>query len=380
MRLLISTGDFSGELYGRALAERLLTFNPAIELFSLAEGLLEQVGAVPVSRGRSAQVVGMAEVFREGKRLSRLFRDVLRFFARRPPHVVVLIDYAEFNLQVVARLARAKGCKVIYFIPPQVWAWRSSRLRLLKRLVDELVVILPFEEQYYRSRGISRVAYFGHPLVDRITTRQYDTPPHHEKLLVGVFPGSRRSEWDNHLPIIHAIVERCEREGRPYVFWIPVTPTIATHIADIPLHPALHLIYDTPTASAAQQVLERAQVALIASGTATLEAAIVGVPMVVFYRVSPLSALVGRLLLSTPFISLPNLICGREVVPEFVQYFDLNALTEAVHKIVSSTGGGCPSPRKSATPPRSALCGASQKAAFEELRRRLGTPPHTSQR
>lgn len=330
MNILISAGDLSGEIYGAEILRGLMQIFPKANFFSLTKGILSEAGAIPISRVSGAGVVGITEVFTQFKNLCSLIQSLHRFFKHFSPQAVILIDFPDMNLHIIARMARQRGARTLYFIPPQVWAWRRSRIKLLRKLIDALIVILPFEEAFYRKEGINNVFYFGHPLVDKIPPEHRPFPMIEDNPTVGIFPGSRVSEWNHHIPIINRVVERLTEIYPQTNFLLAVAPGIEKIISDFHLAPNIEPILGTSSESSATRVFRKCHLALVASGTVTLEATLWEMPMVVFYRVSPLSALIGRKLIKTPFISLPNIISGERIVPEYIQYFDPEDLVKSI--------------------------------------------------
>ncbi len=282
---------------------------------------LEAAGAEVLVDHRQLSVVGLSEVAAHLKVIYRAWRKISFHLRHRSPNLVVLIDFPDFNLRL-ARLARRCGIKVLYYISPQVWAWRSGRVRTIRRLIDAMAVILPFEEAFYEQHRM-KVRFVGHPLLDVLTK-----PPSPEAVkeryrpggsgrLVGLLPGSRRSEVRSLLPVLIASAAIIHKQLPDVSFIIPVAPSLEMAslreiIAAGGLDPCL-VSGDTYGVMCACDLL------LTVSGTATLEAAILGTPMIITNRVSSLSYYLGRHLIKVKYIGLPNLIAGYPLVPEFVQ-------------------------------------------------------------
>ncbi|MCX7822033.1 MAG: lipid-A-disaccharide synthase [Syntrophobacterales bacterium] len=320
MDILISTGDLSGEIYGVEILGRLRKVFPTVNFFSLTKGILSKAGAIPISPITNIGVVGITEVITQAKNLWKLLQCLQSFFERSTPKVVILIDFPDMNLHIVARMAKRRGARVLYFIPPQVWAWRPSRIKLLKKLTDSLIVILPFEESFYKRANIKEVVYFGHPLVDRVSLNRFPTLETEKSLTIGLFPGSRISEWNHHIPIVNEVVSQLRSLYSEARFLLAVAPGMEKLVSSFELSHYIELIFGSELETATEGVLKRCHLALMASGTVTLEAALLGVPMIVFYKVSPLSALITRKLIKIPFGSLPNIIVGEYIVPEFIEF------------------------------------------------------------
>ncbi len=283
--------------------------------------LLEAAGATILVDHRQLSVVGLSEVAGHAKVLYQAWRTINTHLRKNPPDVVVLIDFPDFNF-LLARLAKRLGIKVFYYISPQVWAWRSRRVRTIKRLADEMAVILPFEVEFY-ARHNMRVCFVGHPLLDVLATppslsqarARYRTPE--ATPLIGLLPGSRQSEIRSLLPLFLDAAEVL-REHLPNVsFIIPVAPSLHAPSFETALRdrnlPVRLVTGDT------YGVVRACDLLLTVSGTATLEAAILGAPMIIVNRVSDLSYYLARHLIRVSYIGLPNLVAGRQIVPELVQ-------------------------------------------------------------
>jgi lipid-A-disaccharide synthase len=253
------------------------------------------------------------------------------------PDLLILIDYPDFNIHL-ASLAKRWKIPVLYYISPQVWAWRKGRINKLAKRVDRMAVILPFEEDLYRKKGVD-VTYVGHPLLDAVPehTSKEDTVGRldhkNAPLVIGLLPGSRQEEIENTLPLLVKAVEIISSRYSQLKCLLPVAPTVSVdfvrsfladsntmiHISDLDIY----------------RTLMACDLALVTSGTATLETAIMGVPMIVVYRVSPVTYWIGKKLVKVPYISLVNLVAGRQIVPELVQdAFNSEKLAEEAFRIL----------------------------------------------
>jgi lipid-A-disaccharide synthase len=248
-----------------------------------------------------------------------VFRDLLDEVDRRPPAAAVLVDYAEFNLRLAAALRR-RGIPVVYYVSPQVWAWRRGRLRHIRRTVSRMLVIFPFEEPLYREAGVS-VRFVGHPLVDLVAPapdraaflRRQGLDP--GRPVLAVLPGSRAKEIAHNLPPIAEALRRIQRERPRVQFLLAVAPSIEPGA----LAPGLEGVPVRMVSGATHAVLGACDAAVVASGTATVEAALLGAPMVVVYRLSALTYHLGRRLVRVPHYAMANLIAGQRLVPELIQ-------------------------------------------------------------
>ncbi|HMA67273.1 MAG TPA: lipid-A-disaccharide synthase, partial [Desulfosalsimonadaceae bacterium] len=263
-------------------------------------------------------VVGITEVAGKIPRVLTAVSAVKRSLDRLQPDLVVLIDFPDFNLHI-AKLAKKKGLPVLYYISPQIWAWRSGRIAKIRRYVDQMAVILPFEEAYYRSRGVA-ATFVGHPLLDycQDLPQQRPEPPSREAV-VGIMPGSRAGEIAKNLPVMLAAATRIRAAVSGVRFRISVAPGIDRQWVSELVRPYLEGGCMEVAAGPVQDVFAASTLILAASGTVTLETAIFGVPMIVIYRVSPVSYYLGRALVHVEHIGLVNIIAGRRIVPELVQ-------------------------------------------------------------
>ncbi len=323
LKVLISAGEASGDTYGALLVNKLREQNSQLDLFGCAGPHLRHAGVRAVVRSESLSVVGIFEVIGHLPRIWREYRKLLAAIDRERPSLAVLTDSPDFNLRVARRLHR-RGIPVVYLVAPQVWAWRKDRLPLMRRVLTRLLCIFPFEEKFFNDNGVPAV-YIGHPLARRIaasTTRAEfleanRVPPNAP--VIALLPGSRRGEAKRHLP---ALLDAAERLARDYgaVFVLPASATTGAEFFR-------GLIFGERKPAASIQVLEgqawdalaHSDLALAASGTVTVEAALLGTPMVTFYRVTWGSWLIGKLLVRVPFYCMVNLIAGRKIVPELMQ-------------------------------------------------------------
>jgi lipid-A-disaccharide synthase len=318
-RLLVSCGEPSGDLYAAELVRHLRRIRADLDVFGLGGDRLREQGAALRADVRELAVVGLVEVVTHLRRLRGVFRDLLDDVDRRPPAAAVLVDYAEFNLRLAAELRR-RGIPVVYYVSPQVWAWRRGRLRDIRRTVTRMLVIFPFEEPLYREAGVP-VRFVGHPLVDLVGPapdraaflQQHGLDP--GRPVLAVLPGSRPKEIAHNLPPIAAALRRIQRERPRVQFLLAVAPSIepgslASRFGEVPVR---------MVGGATHAVLGACDAAVVASGTATVEAALLGAPMVVVYRLSMLTYHLGRRLVSVPHYAMANLIAGRRLVPELIQ-------------------------------------------------------------
>jgi lipid-A-disaccharide synthase len=332
-RFLISAGEASGDAHGAQLVSALRTLAPDAEFFGVGGAALRAAGCATVVDARDVAVVGLAEVVTHLPKIYREFHKLLAAVDRSRPDAAILIDFPDFNFRLARQLHR-RNIPVFYYISPQLWAWRAGRVELVRRYVRKMLVIFPFEEQFYRERGVDAI-YVGHPLaeIERPTGDRRDFAARHDldadRPWIVLLPGSRRREVAMNLP---AMVAAAARLGRDYQFILPVANTlnrdeVGNWLARITSHLPQAGKNATPglpaaeirTTDCAREALAHARAGIVGSGTATLEAALLGTPFVMVYRVSPLSWTVGRRLVKVPHFGIVNLVLGRRAVPELVQ-------------------------------------------------------------
>ena len=315
--LVIVAGEDSGDLHGANLALALQKQQPGIHLSGIGGQRMRQAGVEIVFPSDRLAVVGIAEVL---SRISDIWagrKAIITHLRQQQPQLLVLIDFPDFNLNLVAPSARRLGIPIVYYISPQVWAWRRGRIKSIDQRVEKILVILPFEEEFYRQHGV-RAEYVGHPLLDEY--QDFSPRPKRERQnTIALIPGSRSGEIKRLLPLMLTVAQLYRRRRPETRFIIPAAPSVAsTFISSmIPQTLAEHI---TLGHGGLPQALEKVAFALVASGTATLECALAQVPMIVLYRVNPLSYEIGRRLISVPCISLVNLIAEQKIVPELIQH------------------------------------------------------------
>jgi len=320
---MIVAGESSGDHHGARLVRALAGMVPDAFVFGIGGRALEAAGVRLFAHARDLSVVGLTEIAGKLPEIVRALWTATEMLARMRPDVLILIDFPDFNFRV-ARAAKKLGIPVLYYISPQVWAWRKGRVKTIRRLMDRMAVILPFEEAFYRERGVD-ATYVGHPLADEDEPGPEAPPilsPGDPGPLVGLLPGSRSGEVFRHLPILLEAA-RLVGEKMPGVkFAIPLAPDISGEwiqgmmgeaAKSAPL-PEIRLL-----PGGIRAVLTQSRMAVTVSGTVTLEAALAGLPMIIVYRMSGLSILAAKALIRVDFIGLPNLIAGRLVAPELIQ-------------------------------------------------------------
>ena len=313
-------GEASGDLHGATLARALLTLAPGLKLAGMGGARMAAAGVRLVQRADRVSVVGGTEAIGRLPALWAAFRALRSQLGSRRPAALVLIDFPEFNLRL-ARAARRIGIPVVYFVAPQVWAWRRGRLGAMARDVSLVLAIFPFEVGFYQEAGVP-VEFVGHPLLDVLPALDRDDARSElaagGDTLVGLLPGSRDAEVRRHLPVLLGAAGRIASRRPRTRFALPVASAIAVGPVEAAVRASRLPIRVLP--GAAYRVMAASDLLLVASGTATLEAACYGTPMVVLYRLSSVSHTVARLLVrGVSHISLPNIVAESEIVPELIQ-------------------------------------------------------------
>ncbi len=322
MQFLVSAGEASGDMYAAGVVRQLTGLLPESRFYGCAGPRLQALHVEPVIDSSRLSVVGLAEVVSHLPRIYRDYRKLIQFARQNRPDAALLVDSPDFNLRLARHLKRL-GVPVYYLVAPQVWAWRQGRVKTIRKLVDKLFCIFPFEQEWFRERGVD-ATYIGHPLAaarPRFSRQRFfemyclpkDTPT------VVLLPGSRAGEARRHLPVLLDAVSVLR--GRFPLSVILATPEgfqnrgILAEFRERVSALSIQVIENQ-----AWDCMGHADLALAASGTVTIEAAVLGTPMVTFYKVNPLSWWAGRRLVKVPFLSMVNLIAGRQIVPELIQH------------------------------------------------------------
>ena len=332
LRIFISAGEASGEHYGALLAQaihrRLAATGEPAALFGMGGARMAAAGLDVVVPSEEMAVMGLTEVVRHLPRIYREFRKLKQAIRARRPDVAVLIDFPEIHFRLAKELHRL-GVPVVYFVSPQLWAWKQHRIEMVRKYVGKMLVIFPFEEVFYRQRGVD-AEFVGHPLAELAPpsvsreefARQHRLDP--ACAWIGLLPGSRAREIADLLPEMLKAArlyrQECAQRPRPQ-FVLPLAPTLTAAqrarvrslvTAESPRLP-VRLVDD------ARAALFHARAAIVASGTATVEAALIGNPFLVVYRVSPITYAIAKRIVNVPHVAMANLIAGRRVVPELIQ-------------------------------------------------------------
>jgi lipid-A-disaccharide synthase len=319
--VLIVAGEASGDLHGANLVRELLRIDPSIKFFGIGGDMMREAGVNIAHHVRDMAVVGIFEVINKLPLIKRAMNDMVGLMDVIRPETVILIDYPDFNLRLAKR-AKERGIKVVYYISPQVWAWRKGRAKTIAKVTDKIMVVFPFEAPIYEAAGVD-VEFVGHPLMD-VVPAIFDRDGlkaglgfGRSDVVIGLLPGSRRREVEYLFPEMLKAAGIIAKNIDGVRFAVPVANTLSvdyikgfTAGAGVDAQAFSGKTYDVMAAS---------DILLIASGTATMEAAILGTPMVMAYRLAPLTYMIGRMLVGLEYGSLPNIIAGKGIIPELVQ-------------------------------------------------------------
>lgn len=320
-RILLVAGEASADLHGSQVVRALKEIDPSLFIFGIGGDELRRAGMEILFHARELSVVGIVEVFSRLPQIVRAFRLLKKEIQKSPPCLVILIDYPDFNLRLAA-VAKKHRVPVLYYISPQIWAWRQQRAQKIARLVDRMAVVFPFEVPLYEKEGLP-VQFVGHPLLDReipeIDTREAvaSLGMKDDRPIIGLLPGSRKSEIDRLLPSMLGAAARIAKEFPAAQFIIPVAP--GSNREEIQARVARQQVPVTCVENRLHQALHICNLVLVASGTATLETALMQKPMIIIYKVSLLTYLIGRMMVQVPYIGLANIVAGKQVVPELIQ-------------------------------------------------------------
>jgi lipid-A-disaccharide synthase len=317
MKLAIVAGEASGDLHAAEVVRELKALDPNLETFGIGGDLLAREGMRLLHHAKEMGVIGLFNVLRQYPKFRKIFDDMVAALSVEKPDGVMLVDYPGFNLRL-AKKCRELGLRVVYYISPQVWAWRQGRVKQIEKVVDRMIVLFPFEEEFYAKHRVP-VTYAGHPLIDELAgVHRADAPPH-EPLRIALLPGSRKSEVSALLPAMLDAVAVLQRE-RAVDAWIVRAPTISSAELLDEMRRSDTIVRIEPHGA---QAIADADVALSSSGTATLECAVIGTPVIVMYRLSRATHWIARRVVVVPHFSLVNIVAGKKVVPELLQH-DVN--------------------------------------------------------
>jgi lipid-A-disaccharide synthase len=331
-------GEASADLHGSNLVRAVKALDPAVKFSGIGGEKMRRAGVKILFSAADMAVVGLTEVFGRLFTIFRASNKLKSILKNGHPHLLILIDYPDFNLHI-AKAAKRFGIPVLYYISPQVWAWRSGRVKKIEKRIDRMAVILPFEVEFYHHRGVMSVEYVGHPVLDAYSAFVRDEGTQDFKMgddgnpILGLLPGSRKDEIRNLLPIMIKTAENLKLRHPRMKCLLPIADTIESKF--IKNYTNKVSVEINIVRGSTYKVLSQCDAAIVTSGTATLEAGIMGVPMVVVYKGSPISFYIARMLVKVEYISLVNLVAGKEVVCELIQNDVVTEkLTHEVQKIL----------------------------------------------
>lgn len=316
---MLIAGEASGDLHGAGLIRAMAEKDPSLFFCGIGDDQMRRAGMRSIADASDLAVMGLTDVLLRLPRIRKVFHQALSILDSLKPDLLVLIDYPGFNLRL-AREAKKRGIPVLYYISPKVWAWRPSRVQQLSEYVDKIALILPFEEKWFRDRGVFQAFYVGNPLMDQ-------APPFRElrpeaevrrEPVIGLMPGSRVGEIKRLLPVLCEAADLIARKIPGARFILSASPGVS--LTDMETYAAsLGAPFRMDVASGAHSIFQEADAVAAVSGTVTLEAALAGVPAVLVYRMSPPSFAVARRVVKVPYVGLANLIAEKEVMPELLQ-------------------------------------------------------------
>lgn len=317
-RFFLVAGEVSGDQHGAALIAAMNSLHPDLHFAGIGGSRMQDQGMNCIYSAEEMALVGFSEVLRRIPNLMRVMRRTVRFILDWRPERIIVIDYPGFNLRLAKRI-HGKGIPVTYYISPQVWAWRENRVAAIRKYVDQMLVIFPFELDWYRKRGVT-AQFVGHPLLEEpnpeISRAQFlrslNLDP--ERPVLTLYPGSRPQEIDRHLQILFDATNLLLESLPQLQVILGLASGLSEEMIPEEVRRTVSIVKNDP-----RLTLRYCDAAMVASGTATLEGTIWGIPMVVVYRVAPTSWWLGRKLVKVPFVSMVNIMSGEQVVPEFLQ-------------------------------------------------------------
>lgn len=309
MKIGISAAETSGDLLGAQLIEALITQNPALKIEGMAGEKMRKSGAKALWNQNQVNVMGFSEVLKKLPSLLKLRKNIIEHFSKHKPDVFIGIDAPDFNFKIERKL-KSQGVKTVHFISPSIWAWRASRVKKIKQSTDLMLCLFPFEIDFYQAHN-QRAVFVGHPLASVLTPRKN----HIQGKNILLMPGSRKAEVKKLLPEMLAAVNILSKQDLALHFHLVLADDSLLKWASL----AIQNMPIKISIGNAQTCMKKSDLALVASGTATLELALVGVPMVVIYKLAWLSYFIVSRLIKSQYISLPNVIIDKKLVPELIQ-------------------------------------------------------------
>lgn len=335
--VMMIAGEVSGDHHGARVVSALRERNPNIFFTGIGGAAMRAQGVRVMVDADNLAVVGVTEIFAKAQSLLKGLSTAKKLLKSLKPDLLILIDFPDFNLKVAAA-AKKIGIPVLYYISPQLWAWRAGRVKKIKALVDHMAVILPFEADFYRRHQVP-VTFVGHPLLDAplAASGHNPNPPMDDRPVIGLLPGSRDKEIMRLLPEMLAAAVNLKKKIPHVKFIVSLASSIENELAEGIMDTHGKALEFSIERRGVHHVFKNSTLVLAASGTVTLEAAIAGVPMVIIYKVSPMSYWLGRALVSVEYFGLVNLIAGKEIGPELLQKeASASNIARTIHHIIEN--------------------------------------------
>lgn len=339
-RIMIVAGEASGDIYGADLVSEALALDPKLHFFGIGGSGMRAAGVEALVDSADMAVMGLVEVFKHINIISSAYYRLKNILQKNPPELLVLIDYPGFNIRL-AKVAKKAGVKVLYYISPKVWAWKAGRIKTIAARVDHIAVIFPFEVPLYKDVGLP-VTFVGHPLLDHVknsvgqkeAASSFGLDP--SKKTIGLFPGSRKSEIELILPTILSTAELLQKRFPEIQFVLPVASTLSVDI--ILPHLKRANVKPTVTRERIHDLIKACDAVISVSGTVTLEIALTCVPMVIIYKVAPLTYHVAKRVVKIEHIGLCNIVAGKSLVKELIQdQANPEAIANEIEAIITDT-------------------------------------------
>ncbi|MBU2512967.1 lipid-A-disaccharide synthase [bacterium] len=331
-KIFVLAGELSGDLHGGNVLTELVRLRPQLDIIGTGGKIIAESASELFYHVEDLEVIGFLEVAKRYNYYKGVFDAVVSKLDEKKPDAVLLIDYPGFNLKLAAE-AKKRGIKVIYYIAPHVWAWKKNRVEVIKKYVDELIVLFPFEVDFFQKEGV-KAHCFGHPLLDIVKPlsirheflSRWGLDP--DRKLISLLPGSRANELKNHLPLLVKTAEILTRSRDDLQFVLPIAPT-TSELSVLPFLQNSNVKFKI-IKNETYDAIAHAFFALVASGTATLETAILETPEVIFYKSSFLTYLIGKYVMRIKQVGLPNIIAGRAIVPEDPHFISPEKMAKTV--------------------------------------------------
>ena len=317
--ILIIAGEASGDLHGAGLMREMLQINSSIKFIGLGGPKMEQLGLRSLAPIKKLAVMGFWEVAKSLVFFFKLKKKVLQTIFISKPNQIILIDYPGFNLSIAKAVKKTLHIPIFYYISPQLWAWKEKRINLIKKYIDKMIVVFPFEKDWYKERGV-KVKYFGHPIIETKEQYVFSALNYKESINVALCPGSRLQEVERHMPVLREFIKKYKPASNQTMnFYIIKAPNIEERLLQKHIKNVNVKIVDQPIL----EVFQKCHFGIVASGTASLESAITTRPLVVIYKMSWVSWYITKRFVKIPFACIVNILANKKIIPELLQT-DLN--------------------------------------------------------